>query len=173
MKQNTMKKKSVVKLVLSGLSLSALLTLSACSGGDNTAAEEPAAVNETETVVVEPEAPVAETEVATEPAVEAEAEATEAVEAEPAAAAAETEVLAADAGAKLYEKQCKVCHESGLLEAPKFGNKEDWAPHLAKDIDTLRMHSAKGFNKMPAQANAEVSEAQVHAAVDYMVAAAS
>lgn len=176
MKQNTMKKKSVVKLVLSGLSLSALLTLSACSGGDNTAAEEPAAVNETETVVVEPEAPVAETEVATEPAVEAEAEAeaeaTEAVEAEP-AAAAETEVLAADAGAKLYEKQCKVCHESGLLEAPKFGNKEDWAPHLAKDIDTLRMHSAKGFNKMPAQANAEVSEAQVHAAVDYMVAAAS
>ena len=165
MKQNTMKKKSVVKLVLSGLSLSALLTLSACSGGDNTAAEEPAAVNETETVVVEPEAPVAETEVATEPAVEA-------VEAEP-AAAAETEVLAADAGAKLYEKQCKVCHESGLLEAPKFGNKEDWAPHLAKDIDTLRMHSAKGFNKMPAQANAEVSEAQVHAAVDYMVAAAS
>ena len=175
MKQNTMKKKSVVKLVLSGLSLSALLTLSACSGGDNTAAEEPAAVNETETVVVEPEAPVAETEVATEPAVEAEAteaEATEAVEAEP-AAAAETEVLAADAGAKLYEKQCKVCHESGLLEAPKFGNKEDWAPHLAKDIDTLRMHSAKGFNKMPAQANAEVSEAQVHAAVDYMVAAVS
>ena len=175
MKQNTMKKKSVVKLVLSGLSLSALLTLSACSGGDNTAAEEPAAVNETETVVVEPEAPVAEAEVATEPAVEAEAteaEATEAVEAEP-AAAAETEVLAADAGAKLYEKQCKVCHESGLLEAPKFGNKEDWAPHLAKDIDTLRMHSAKGFNKMPAQANAEVSEAQVHAAVDYMVAAAS
>ena len=169
MKQNTMKKKSVVKLVLSGLSLSALLTLSACSGGDNTAAE-PAAVNETETVVVEPEAPVAETEVATEPAVEAEA--TEVAEAEP-TAAAETEVLAADAGAKLYEKQCKVCHESGLLEAPKFGNKEDWAPHLAKDIDTLRMHSAKGFNKMPAQANAEVSEAQVHAAVDYMVAAAS
>lgn len=174
MKQNTMKKKSVVKLVLSGLSLSALLTLSACSGGDNTAAEEPAAVNETETVVVEPEAPVAETEVATEPAVEAEA--TEVAEAEPASAAetaAETEVLAADAGAKLYEKQCKVCHESGLLEAPKFGNKEDWAPHLAKDIDTLRMHSAKGFNKMPAQANAEVSEAQVHAAVDYMVAAVS
>lgn len=173
MKQNTMKKKSVVKLMLSGLSLSALLTLSACSGGDNTAAEEPPAGNETETVVVEPEAPVAEAEVATEPAVEAEAtEATEAVEAEP-AAGAETEVLAADAGAKLYEKQCKVCHESGLLEAPKFGNKEDWAPHLAKDIDTLRMHSAKGFNKMPAQANAEVSEAQVHAAVDYMVAAAS
>lgn len=170
--QQNMKKKSVTKLALSSLSLSALLALSACSGGDNKA-EEPAAVNETETVVVEPEAPAAETEVVTpEPAVEAEPTEVAVVEAEP-EAAAEPEVLAADAGAQLYEKQCKVCHENGLLEAPKFGDKAAWAPHLAKDIETLRMHSAKGFNKMPAQAVGDVTEAQVHAAVDYMVAAAS
>lgn len=170
--QQNMKKKSVAKLALSSLSLSALLALSACSGGDNKA-EEPAAVNETETVVVEPEAPAAETEVVTpEPAVEAEPTEVPVVEAEP-EAAAEPEVLAADAGAQLYEKQCKVCHENGLLEAPKFGDKAAWAPHLAKDIETLRMHSAKGFNKMPAQAVGDVTEAQVHAAVDYMVAAAS
>ena len=161
-KRSVMKKKSVVKLVLSGLSLSALLTLSACSGGDNTAADEPAAVNETEAVVVEPEA-LAEAE----PIVEAES--TE----EPVVEAAAPKVLAADAGATLYEKQCKACHEKGLLAAPVFGDKEAWAPRIAKGIDTLHMHSAKGFNKMPAQANAEVSEAQVHAAVDYMVAAAS
>ena len=170
--QQNMKKKSVTKLALSSLSLSALLALSACSGGDNKA-EEPAAVNETETVVVEPEAPAAETEVVTpEPAVEAEPTEVPVVEAEP-EATAEPEVLAADAGAQLYEKQCKVCHENGLLEAPKFGDKAAWAPHLAKDIETLRMHSAKGFNKMPAQAVGDVTEAQVHAAVDYMVAAAS
>lgn len=169
-KQSVIKKKSVVQLALSGLSLSALLTLSACSGGDNTAADEPAAVNETETVVVEPAAPaeaepVVEAEPADVPAVEPEAVSVE--------AAAEPEVLAADAGAILYEKQCKVCHEKGLLAAPVFGDKEAWTPRIAKGIDTLHMHSAKGFNKMPAQANAEVSEAQVHAAVDYMVAAAS
>lgn len=169
MKQQTMQKKSIVKLALSGLSLSALLMLSACSGGDNKAAEEPAAVNEPETVVVEPEAPfeaepVVEAETVEVPEVEAEAVTTE---------AAEPEVLAADAGAVLYEKQCKVCHEKGLLAAPVFGDKEAWTPRIAQGIDTLHMHSAKGFNKMPAQANAEVSEAQVHAAVDYMVAAAS
>lgn len=170
--QQNMKKKSVTKLALSSLSLSALLALSACSGGGNKA-EEPAAVNETETVVVEPEAPAAETEVVTpEPAVEAEPTEVPVVEGET-EAAAEPEVLAADAGAQLYEKQCKVCHENGLLEAPKFGDKAAWAPHLAKDIETLRMHSAKGFNKMPAQAVGDVTEAQVHAAVDYMVAAAS
>ncbi|AGP47858.1 cytochrome C [Psychrobacter sp. G] len=168
-KQAVIRKKSVVKLALSGLSLSVLLTLSACSGGDNTPTDEPAVVNETEAVVVEPAAPVE-----AEPVVEVETvEVSEVKAEEVSAAAAEPEVLAADAGAALYEKQCKVCHEKGLLAAPVFGNKEAWAPRIAKGIDTLHMHSAKGFNKMPAQASAEVSEAQVHAAVDYMVAAAS
>ena len=169
MKQQTMQKKSIVKLALSGLSLSALLMLSACSGGDNKEAEEPAVVNEPETVVVEPAAPVE-----AEPVVEAETTEVPEVEAEEVSTeTAEPEVLAADAGAVLYEKQCKVCHEKGLLAAPVFGDKEAWTPRIAQGIDTLHMHSAKGFNKMPAQANAEVSEAQVHAAVDYMVAAAS
>ncbi len=168
-KQAVIKKKSVVKLALSGLSLSVLLTLSACSGGDNTPTDEPAVVNETEAVAVEPAAPAE-----AEPIVEVETvEASEVKAEEVSAAAAEPEVLAADAGAALYEKQCKVCHEKGLLAAPVFGNKEAWAPRIAKGIDTLHMHSAKGFNKMPAQASAEVSEVQVHAAVDYMVAAAS
>lgn len=168
-KQAVIKKRSVVKLALSGLCLSVLLTLSACSGGDNTPTDEPAVVNETEAVVVEPAAPAE-----AEPVVEVETvEVSEVKAEEVSAAAAEPEVLAADAGAALYEKQCKVCHEKGLLAAPVFGNKEAWAPRIAKGIDTLHMHSAKGFNKMPAQASAEVSEAQVHAAVDYMVAAAS
>ena len=168
-KQAVIKRKSVVKLALSGLSLSVLLTLSACSGGDNTPTDEPAVVNETEAVVVEPAAPAE-----AEPVVEVETvEVSEVKAEEVSAAAAEPEVLAADAGAALYEKQCKVCHEKGLLAAPVFGSKEAWAPRIAKGIDTLHIHSAKGFNKMPAQASAEVSEAQVHAAVDYMVAAAS
>lgn len=171
---NTMKKKSAIKLALSTTSLSALLALSACSGGDNTAAEEPAATTETETVVVEPEAPVEEVELVT-PEPEIEAEPTE-VPVEAVAeseAAAEPEILAADAGATLYESNCKVCHANGLLNAPKYGDKAAWEPRLAKGTDTLHMHSAKGFNKMPAQATDKVSEAQVYAAVDYMIAAVS
>lgn len=173
--RNTIKKKSAAKLALTSISLSALLALSACSGGDNKATEEPAATTETD-AVVEAEAPAAEPEaVAPEPTAEPEAtevpveETTEATS----DTAAEPEVLAADAGKQLYETQCKACHEGGLLGAPKFGNKAEWEPHLAKDIETLHMHSAKGFNKMPPQANDKVSEAQVHAAVDYMVAAVS
>ncbi|WP_201529262.1 c-type cytochrome [Psychrobacter frigidicola] len=165
------------KLTWSTLGLSAVLALSACSGGDNTAADETAPVSETETTVVEVEEPTidavpapAEETVPVVETLEMPADDGDVVETD---AAAEPEVLAADAGKQLYETQCHVCHATGLLEAPKLGNKEDWAPHLVKDIDTLHMHSAKGFNKMPAQANADVSEAHVHAAVDYMVAAVS
>lgn len=164
-------------LTVSAISISALLMLSACS--DNNTTEPPAdAPAETSMAVEEapaaaPEAPKPQT---SEPAVPAEAPAT--TTAEPAEAVEpptpdEPEVLAADAGAKLYESNCKVCHEAGLLDAPKYGDKAAWTPRLAKGIDTLHMHSAQGFNKMPAQATDKVSEAEVYAAVDYMVAAVS
>lgn len=90
---------------------------------------------------------------------------------EPKAEPAKTEVkaLSIEEGKARYEKTCKVCHEQGLLNAPKLTDKANWEKRLAKGIDTLHTHSAKGFGKMPAQATNEVSEAEVYAAVDYMV----
>ncbi|WP_227429277.1 c-type cytochrome [Psychrobacter sp. I-STPA6b] len=92
---------------------------------------------------------------------------------EPVEVAKEAPQLDANAGKELYEKQCKICHESGMLGAPKYGNQSEWASHIAKGKDTLYLHSAKGFNKMPPQAVNGVTEAQVQAAVDYMVAGSS
>lgn len=164
------KKQRMNKLTLSAIGVSVLLVLSACSG-DNTAEE--TVVNEpTETAVVE-EAPAIETEVVTaEP--EAVSTGTTATQEETVPeVAAEPEVLAADAGAKLYESNCKVCHAAGLLDAPKYADTAAWTARLTKDKETLYMHSAKGFNKMPAQAVNGVTEAQVQAAVDYMLASVS
>ncbi|MGP9688691.1 c-type cytochrome [Psychrobacter sp. AOP22-C1-C5] len=160
------------KLTLFAIGMSASLALSACSG-DKTS-EESAAVNEpAETAAVVEDAPVAKSEVAssepetvpTETAVTASATEQE--------VAAEPEVLAADAGAKLYESNCKVCHDAGLLNAPKYGDKAAWSARLGKDKETLYTHSAKGFNKMPAQAVDGITEAQVKAAVDYILASVS
>lgn len=81
--------------------------------------------------------------------------------------------LAADAGEKLYGQICQQCHTTGLLDAPKIGDNAAWQPRVAKGMDTLYLHSVKGYNKMPAQAVGEVSEAQVKAAVDYLVAQSS
>lgn len=72
-------------------------------------------------------------------------------------------------GKARYEKTCRVCHDQGLLNAPKLTAKADWAKRLDKGMDTLYLHSAKGFGKMPAQVTGDVSEAEVYAAVDYMV----
>ncbi|MGO2996906.1 MAG: c-type cytochrome [Moraxellaceae bacterium] len=158
----------IKRLNLSVISLSVLLVLSACSGDNatteaSTAANEPAATSVEETAATESEATV--------PEPMAESESTDMVVEEE--TAAEPEMLAADAGAKLYESNCKVCHTAGLLNAPKYGDTAAWATRLTKDKETLYMHSAKGFNKMPAQAVNGVSEAQVKAAVDYMLASVS
>lgn len=166
---NTKSLNAAGKLTWSALGLSAMLALSACSG--DKAVEEPVvedvpAVEVIEEPVVVEEVPVVEAE----PEVE-EAPVEEAAPAEEATAAAGSEELAANAGEELYNAQCSVCHAAGLLNAPKFGDKEAWAPRIAKGKDTLHMHSAKGFNQMPAQASAEVSEEKVYAAVDYMIAA--
>lgn len=81
--------------------------------------------------------------------------------------------LAADAGKVRYETSCSICHDKGLLDAPKPSDKANWAARTAQGVDTLYLHSIKGFNKMPAQAVNGVSEAEVMAAVDYLLKQAS
>ena len=84
-------------------------------------------------------------------------------------APAPVQALSIAEGKARYEKTCRICHDQGLLDAPKLTAKADWAKRLDKGIDTLHKHSAKGFGKMPAQVTGEVSEAEVYAADDYMV----
>lgn len=115
-----------------------------------------------------PEVVAAPVVVATEATMDAAA--TDAAVAEEAPA---TEDLAVNVGAELYNKQCMACHANGLLNAPKYGDAAAWAPRIAKGKETLYTHAAKGFNQMNAQVNAEATEEQVSAAVDYMIAAAS
>lgn len=87
-----------------------------------------------------------------------------------ASAAAPVEALSIEEGKQRYEKTCKVCHDAGLLDAPKLSAKEEWQKRLAaKGLETLQVNSAKGFNKMPAQAVGDVSEAEVYAAVNYII----
>jgi len=79
----------------------------------------------------------------------------------------------ADVGKKTYETVCFACHASGVAGAPKFGDKAAWAPRVARGKDALHASALKGKGAMPAKGgNAALSDADVKAAVDYMVAAA-
>lgn len=73
-------------------------------------------------------------------------------------------------GQTIFEGVCHTCHAAGLLGAPKFGDKADWAPRIAKGINTLHDHALHGFNAMPAKGgNADLLDVEVTNAVDYMV----
>lgn len=76
-------------------------------------------------------------------------------------------------GKKTYDSVCMVCHAAGVAGAPKFGDKAQWAPRIATGVDALYASAIKGKNAMPAKGgNAALPDADVKAAVDYMVAAA-
>ena len=79
----------------------------------------------------------------------------------------------ADAGKATFEKVCTACHGTGVLGAPKFGDKAAWAPRIAQGKDTLYNAALHGLRAMPAKGgNASLPDADVKAAVDYMVNAA-
>jgi cytochrome c5 len=116
-----------------------------------------------------PAAPAAPAAAATAPAATAAPAAAVPPPAAPAAAAGKS----ADAGKKTFETVCTVCHGTGVAGAPKFGDKAAWAPRIAQGKDKLYQSALHGKNAMPAKGgNAALPDADVKAAVDYMVSAA-
>ena len=76
----------------------------------------------------------------------------------------------AKSGKEIWQGTCSACHQSGLLGAPKIGDKAAWAPRIAKGMDTLKQHALKGFNNMPAHGgNSSLSDDDVVKALEYMV----
>jgi cytochrome c5 len=76
-------------------------------------------------------------------------------------------------GKAVYDQTCHVCHGTGLAGSPKFGDKAAWSPRIATGMDTLYNAALHGLRAMPPKGgNASLTDAQVKAAVDYMVAAA-
>jgi len=84
-----------------------------------------------------------------------------------------TPALAQKSGKDVYGKTCAVCHATGIAGAPKYGNAGDWSPRIAGGTGRLYGSALKGTPKgMPAKGgNPSYSDAEVKAAVDYMLAA--
>ncbi len=79
-------------------------------------------------------------------------------------------------GKRVYESTCTVCHGAGLAGAPKVGDKAAWAPRIAQGINVLYTHAiggltGKGGVMPPKGGNLALTDPDVKAAVDFMVAA--
>ena len=79
----------------------------------------------------------------------------------------------ASEGKAVYDQTCHVCHGTGVAGSPKFGDKAAWAPRIATGTPALYNAALHGLNAMPPKGgNTSLTDAQVKAAVDYMVSAA-
>jgi len=78
-------------------------------------------------------------------------------------------------GVQVFDQSCAACHASGIAGAPKLGDQVQWKTRLAKGTKVLYINALNGISSstgvMPAKGgNASLSDTEVKAAVDYIVA---
>ena len=74
-------------------------------------------------------------------------------------------------GKKTYDTACMAGPATGAANAPKLGDKAAWAPRIKTGAEALYASVLKGKGAMPPKGgNAALSDADVKAAVDYIVA---
>lgn len=86
--------------------------------------------------------------------------------------AASAPALAAADGTLVYNQNCAMCHNPGLANSPKFGDKAAWAPRVATGRDALLKSAINGKGAMPARSgNPKLTDEELAAALDHMLAA--
>lgn len=81
----------------------------------------------------------------------------------PAAAATE-----ARSGEAIVKASCSACHSTGAAGAPTIGNKNEWAPRIAKGLDALLESSKNGLNAMPARGASNATDLELARAIVFM-----
>ncbi|MHB1586770.1 MAG: c-type cytochrome [Acidiferrobacteraceae bacterium] len=76
-------------------------------------------------------------------------------------------------GKRVFQGTCFACHATGVAGAPKLGDKQEWAHHLAKGDKVLLQHAENGFTghtgTMPARGgNPSLTNQDIADAIAYM-----
>ena len=74
-------------------------------------------------------------------------------------------------GKAVYQRYCYACHQAGVADAPRLGDKEAWAPRLEQTRAELVANVKNGMPPgMPPRAGCpSCSDEDLEAAVDFMV----
>jgi cytochrome c5 len=83
-------------------------------------------------------------------------------------------VATAMSGPQVYNSACLACHGAGIGGAPVVGDSAQWVERIAQGSDTLTAHAIQGYSGSagympPKGGRMDLSDAEVEAAVDYMV----
>ncbi len=73
-------------------------------------------------------------------------------------------------GESTYKSSCFACHDNGVANSPKLGDKAVWAPRIANGLASLHTGAVKGKGAMPAKGgNPSLTDQAVIEAVNFMV----
>lgn len=76
---------------------------------------------------------------------------------------------AARTGEQVVTAQCAKCHEKGLHNAPKIGDRDAWVPRMKNGLDVLVRSAINGHGRMPARGGlANLTDAEIRDAITYM-----
>jgi cytochrome c5 len=76
--------------------------------------------------------------------------------------------------AEQYSALCTMCHLPGAHGAPQVGNRDDWVERIRPGLNTVYRNAIEGMPNTAMMAkggHTELSDAEVRAIVDYMIAA--
>ncbi len=72
-------------------------------------------------------------------------------------------------GDEIFKAVCTSCHTTGVLGAPKFGSKDQWAPRIANGLPALINSATNGKGSMPPRGgDPTISDEELKAAILYM-----
>jgi len=60
----------------------------------------------------------------------------------------------ARSGEDIFKSVCSACHQTGVANAPKVGDKAAWGPRIATGLNTLVAVATKGKGAMPPKGGA-------------------
>jgi len=80
---------------------------------------------------------------------------------------------AAPAGARkgedIVKATCAACHQAGVANAPKIGDRASWAPHLQHGLKEMLATAIKGKGAMPPRGgDASLTDAELTRAIIFM-----
>ena len=75
---------------------------------------------------------------------------------------------AAKSNEEIVKEVCAACHQAGVANAPKLGDKAAWAPRIKLGFDGLMQSVIKGKGAMAPRAGTSLSDQELAGAVVFM-----
>ena len=74
----------------------------------------------------------------------------------------------ARSGEDLVKTACAACHQAGVANAPKIGDKAAWAPRVKPGLSALLQSAIKGKGAMPPRGGSDATDTELARAIVFM-----